>query len=316
MTTVAGQRLLADMGQHLRLPIVVAPMFLISGPDMVIAAGRGGVMGALPAPNARTIEMLEQWLGQISRGFAPLGHSLWGVNMIVHPTYDRFDAELDLICQYRPRLVVTALGNPGRVTDRVHEYGGAVFADVISVAHARKAIAGGADGLILVTAGAGGHTGTLNPFAFVEEVRQFWHGPIALAGGIASGRAIHAARVAGADLAYLGTHFIAARESLVSDENRAMLGQCGSADIVTTDAVSGVMANWMRPSLEKAGLAGQVAQKAKLPDFSNLHASSKAWKDIWGAGHGVGQTPGMRPMADIIDELEQQYTASRQRDHG
>lgn len=195
-------------------------------------------------------------------------------------------------------------------------YGGAVFADVISVGQARKAIAGGADGLILVCNGAGGHTGSLNPFAFVEEVRSFWDGPIALAGGIASGRSVHAACVAGADLAYLGTHFIAARESLVSDENRELLGQCSISDIVTTDAVSGVPANWLKPSLEKAQLDAGDAKPAAAPDFSNLHSSSKAWKDIWGAGHGVGQTPGARSTAEIVEDLASQYEASLAKQRG
>ena len=273
MSTQAGRDLLADVRRDLRLPIVVAPMFLISGPDMVIAAGQAGVLCALPAPNARTIEVLADWLAQIDAAFA-------------------------------------ALGSPARVTEQVHAYGGAVFADVISVAQARKAIAGGADGLILVTARAGGHTGTLNPFAFVDEVRQFWDGPIALAGGIATGRAIRAAEAAGADLAYIGTHFIAAQESLVSDENRQLLGQCSSADVVTTDAVSGVPANWLRPSLEKAQLDSREGKPVAAPDFSNLHSSSKAWKDIWGAGHGVGQTPGARPLAAIVEDLAQQYAAA------
>lgn len=305
----AGATLVSDIRASCRLPVIVAPMFLISGPELVIASARAGVMAALPAPNARTIEALEQWFAAIANGFDGLGHALWGVNMIVHPTYDRFEQELALVERYRPRLVITALGSPARVVDRVHGFGGAVFADVVSVAQARKALAGGADGLILVCGGAGGHTGTLNPFAFLDEVRQFWDGPVALAGGIATGRAIRAAEVAGADLAYMGTHFIAARESLVSDENREMLGACTSADVIATDVVSGVMANWLRPSLDRSGLLESAGVAQAAPDFSNLHSSAKAWKDVWGGGHGVAQTPGPRTAREIVDDLVAQYRA-------
>lgn len=308
---MADRAIVDALRTQLRIPAIVAPMFLISGPDLVISAGKAGLLGAIPAPNARTIPDLDAWFARISTELGEVERAdLWAVNMIVHKSYDRFDAELDLICRYRPRIVVTALGSPRRVLDAVHGYGGAVFADTIDPNQAKKAIDAGADGLILVAHGAGGHTGRFNPFAFVEEVRSFWDGPLILGGGIATGRAIRAAEALGADFAYLGTRFIAARESLVSDENRAMLLRCGLTDIVTTAAVSGVPANWMRESLEAAGFTPDALATDKKIDFSNLHGDSKAWKTIWGAGHGVGATRQVQTMAEIADELAAEYATS------
>ncbi len=302
--------LVERLNARMRLPVIVAPMFLISGPDIVIAAGKAGVMGAFPAPNARTIEELAGWLDRTGSELEACGRAgMWAVNMIVHPTYERFDAELDLICEHRPGIVITALGSPRRPLDRVHAYGGAVFADVISPVQARKAIDAGADGLILVANGAGGHTGQFSAFAFVEEVRSFWDGPIILGGAIGSARSIRAAIGLGADFAYMGTRFIAARESLVDDENRAMLVRAGMTDIVTTAAVSGVSANWMRESLDRAGFSGEMLEVKGQIDFSNLHGDSKAWKTIWGAGQAVGTTRHIQSVAEIVDELAADYGA-------
>ncbi len=302
---VAG---LGDLIAGLRLPVIAAPMFLISGPDLVIAAGNAGIIGAFPAPNARTIADLDAWLARITTELSAAGRpDSWAINMIVHPTYERFEAELDLICEYRPRIVITALGSPRRPLDRVHGYGGAVFADVISVEQARKAVDAGADGLVLVATGAGGHTGQLSAFAFVEAVRQFWPGPLVLGGAIGSARGIRAAKILGADLAYMGTRFIAARESLVSDENRAMLVKAGASDIVTTSAITGVPANWLRDSLDKAGFTPEMLAVAKKIDFSNLHGDTKAWKTIWGAGHSVGTTERVETVAEIVDALAADY---------
>lgn len=308
---MADRAIVDALRAQLRIPAIVAPMFLISGPDLVISAGKSGMLGAIPAPNARTIHDLDGWFARISTELDEADRAgLWAVNMIVHKSYDRFDAELDLIRRYRPRVVVTALGSPRRALDAVHGYGGVVFADTIDPNQAKKAIDAGADGLILVAHGAGGHTGRFNPFAFVEEVRGFWNGPLILGGAIATGRAIRAAEVLGADFAYLGTRFIAARESLVSDENRAMLLRSRMADIVTTAAVSGVPANWMRESLEAAGFSSDALAADRKIDFSNLHGDSKAWKTIWGAGHGVGATQHIQTVAEIADELVDEYTAS------
>jgi nitronate monooxygenase len=292
----------------MRLPVFVAPMFLISGPDLVIAAGKAGLIGALPAANARTIEDLAAWLARIAGELSAAGRAgLWGINMIVHPSYERFDAELDLICQHRPRIVITALGSPKRPMGRIHAYGGAVFADVITPEHARKAADAGADGLILVASGAGGHTGKYSPMAFVEAVRAFWSGPIILGGAIGSARAVRAALTLGADFAYMGTRFIAARESLVSDENRRMLVRARMSDIVTTSAVTGVPSNWMRESLQAAGFTDEMLElKAKI-DFSNLHGDTRAWRNIWGAGHGVDNTRDIQTVGEIVDALCADY---------
>jgi nitronate monooxygenase len=296
--------LLAFLNARLRLPVMVAPMFLISGPDLVIAAGKAGLIAAFPAPNARTIEELGAWLPRIAAELATAGKpGMWAINMIVHPTYERFDAELDLVCQHQPRIVITALGSPRRALEQVHAYGGAVFSDVITPDQARKAMDAGADGLILVASGAGGHTGQFSAFAFVEEVRQFWSGPLILGGAIGTARAVRAAQMLGADWAYMGTRFIAARESLVSDANREMLVRASMRDVVTTSAITGVPANWMRESLETAGFTAEMLRGEKKIDFSNLHGDTKAWKNIWGAGHSVGRTRAIQSVAEIVEEL-------------
>jgi nitronate monooxygenase len=301
---MTGDDFARTLKARLRLPVIVAPMFLISGPELVIAAGKAGIIGAFPAPNARTIEVLDDWLAQITGDLDAAGKAgMWAINMIVHSTYERFDAELELICRYRPQIVITALGSPARVRERVHGYGGRVFSDVITPAQARKAVDAGADGLVLVAAGAGGHTGQYSPFALVDEVRAFWDGPIVLGGGIGNARGIAAARILGADFAYMGTRFIATPESLVSDDNRAMLVRATASDIVTTAAITGVPSNWLRESLDRAGFTPEMLEAKKPIDFSNLHGDTKAWKTVWGAGHSVGQTRSVQTVADIVDEL-------------
>ncbi len=309
---MTGPDFAAALKAKLRLPVIVAPMFLISGPDLVIAAGKAGIIGAFPAPNARTIEMLDSWLAQITAELDAADKAgMWAINMIVHSTYGRFDAELDLICRYQPQIVITALGSPSRPLERVHAYGGKVFSDVITPAQARKAIDAGADGLVLVAAGAGGHTGLYSPFALVDEVRSFWDGPLVLGGGIGNARGIVAAQTLGADFAYMGTRFIAAPETLVSDENRAMLVRATASDIVTTSAITGVPSNWMRESLDAAGFTPEMLETKKKIDFSNLHGDTKAWKTVWGAGHSVGQTRTIQTVAQIVDDLVNQTLALR-----
>lgn len=304
---MADRQLVDELYGRLKIPVIVAPMFLISSPELVIAAARAGIMGAIPAPNARTIEELALWLPRIASETAAMGRDgMWAINMIVHKTYERFDAELDLICEYKPRIVITALGSPRRPLDRVHAYGGAVFCDVITPEQARKAVDAGADGLILVASGAGGHTGQYSPFALVEEVRGFWDGPLVLGGAIGHARAIQAALMLGADFAYMGTRFISTPESMVSDDNRSMLVRARMEDIVTTAAVTGVPSNWIRESLDAAGFTPEMIEVKKKIDFSNLHGDTKAWKTIWGAGHGVGSTRRIQCVADIVDELAEE----------
>jgi len=294
------------------LPLMAAPMFLVSGPDLVIACARAGVIGSYPAANARSIEVLDEWLRRTVEGIAQVGREMpFALNMIVHSTYDRFDRELALVQKYRPRIVSTALGSPKRVLEQVHDYGGIVVADVTSPTQARKAGDAGADVLILVAHGAGGHTGQYNPFAFIAEVREFWPGPLGLAGAISTGRDIRAAQLLGADFVVAGTRFIAATESLAAPEYREMLVQSWLEDLIAAKAVSGVEANWLKPTLEAAGYVGELLQQQSRIDFSgDLAAGKKAWKDVWSAGHGVG---GVREVANtqaIVTGLHASYRAA------
>jgi len=299
--------------QRLTLPVITAPMFLVSGADMVIAACRAGVVGSFPAPNARTIADLDAMCQKIASALAPMGAGKtapWAMNVITHATYGRLNEELGIIDRYRPELVITALGSPSPVLKTVKPYGGSVYADVATVAQAKKAIALGVDGLVLLSAGAGGHTGIYNPFGFVREVRQFWNGPLVLSGGIADAAGIRAAEVLGADLVYMGTRMIVATESMVSDDYRKMLVDANLEDIVTSAAITGVAANWLRPSLEKTGwTAEKLASPVKRsPDFSgDLAAEGKAWKHVWGAGQGVSLVKKIEPMAAIVASLKKEY---------
>lgn len=301
----SDRRDIAELRERMALPVIVAPMFLISSPEMVIAAARSGIIGAFPAPNARTIATFEEWCRTIVAALGVGG--LWAVNLIMHPSYSRLGEEIAVIARYQPPLVISALGSPQKVLDTVHGYGGAVFADVASPSQARKAVAAGADGLVLVCAGAGGHTGRFNPFAFVSAVREFWHGPIVLSGGIADAAGVFAAEVLGAEFAYMGTRFLASQESLGSPERKAMTVSAGIEDIVTSAAITGVPANWLMPSIVAAGFpVDQLESKGKV-DFNAATSTAKAWKDIWGAGHGVGAVARSEPLAEIVQQLARDY---------
>lgn len=299
--------------ERTRLPLLVAPMFLVSSPELVIASARAGVIGALPAANARTVETLDEWLAQIHGELQ--GEQLpWLLNMIVHSSYDRFEAELELVRRYQPAIVTTALGSPARVTETVKAYGGQVFADVITPAMAKKSIAAGVDGLILVCSGAGGHTGRYNPLAFIREVREFWDGPMGVAGCVSRGEDVLAMQVAGADFVVAGTRFIAAQESFASDEYRDMLVASGLEDIIETTAVSGVNATWMKASLDQAGIHPDQAASTGQIDFSgNISTANKAWKDVWSAGQGVGATLEAAPARQVVDELHAEYVTALKR---
>ena len=305
------------------LPAIAAPMFLVSGPELVSAACRAGIIGSFPAPNAREIETLDAWMSQINDEIAEARRrdpdariAPWAANMVVHPTYERRDAELELICEYQPEMVITALGSPAPVVEPVHDYGGIVFADVNSLEFARKAAQTGVDGLILVSSGAGGHTGEIAGFAFLEEVRRFFDGFVVLAGGISSGRAIRAAQTLGADLAYMGTRFIPAAESMAPEGHKQMVVDSTLEDIVTTDAITGVDANMLVPSLEENGLDPEELQSKEEVDFEDPHGRSKAWKDIWSAGQGVGMSRDVEPVADIVDQLAAEYAEAVRRERG
>jgi nitronate monooxygenase len=291
---------------RLRLPAIAAPMFLISGPELVLAACRAGIIGAFPTPNARTAEILDQWLARIHRGVRS-GDAPWAANLIMHSSYARRDQDLALIVKHRAPIVITALGSPRDAVEAVHDYGGLVFADVNDLEFAAKAAATGVDGLVLVSAGAGGHTGQLSGFAFVDTVRTFWDGIVVLAGAISTGRGIRAAEVLGADLAYLGTRFIAAEESLASAEYRQMVVDCDARDIVRSAAITGVPANWLRPSLLQAGYDPASLVDRDKVDFKDPQAGVKPWKNVWSAGQGVGAVREVLPTAQLVEKLAQEY---------
>ena len=294
----------------LRLPVISAPMFLVSGPDMVIAACKSGVMGSLPGPNARSIEDLRGFFEKINAALGP-DDAPWAFNMITHNSYGRFDEELALVAEFKPSLVITALGGPHRVTDVVHGYGGLVFADVNSPKYAKKAIEKGADGLVLVCSGAGGHTGEYAMMPFIDEVRSFYDGPLIVGGGISTGRAVRAVETLGADFSYIGTRFLAAPETLISDDYRRMVIDCHMDDLIASRAITGALGNWMRASVEAAGIPLDNMQVDAKIDFSgDMHSGSKAWKHVWSAGQGVGEVSSSETIAQIVDALVFDYAAT------
>lgn len=297
-----------ELLSKLTLPAMCAPMFLISGPDMVIAASKAGMLGCFPTPNARSPEILDQWMAQISE---ELGDTPWAVNIVVHPSYPRRDADLELIKKHQPPIVVTALGSPAHIIEEVHAYGGIVVADVISPSFAKKAVAAGVDGLVLVAAGAGGHTGYLSPFVFVREVREFWDGLLILGGGLSSGADIHAVEIMGADMANLGTRFIPTEESMAQDAYKQMVVDSSADDIMISDAITGVKANWMIPSLVQAGYDPRNMPSAAGINFAEAGADAKKWKDIWAAGQGVGASQSVQSIAELSAELIQEYQQAR-----
>jgi nitronate monooxygenase len=294
---------------RLKVPAIAAPMFLVSGPDLVLATCKAGMAAAFPAPNARTLDELDAWMARLNAGLAP-HDATWILNMVAHQSYGRLDAELELIARHKPSMVITALGSPKRVVDAVHAYGGLVLADVINVAFARRCLQAGVDGLVLVSAGAGGHTGQLSPFAFVPAVRAFFDGPLVVGGAISSGRAIRALEVLGADLAYVGTPFIVATESLAPDAYKDMVVASTHEDLVQTSAVTGVRANWLKASLAAAGI-DPSAVREDGPVFSDPSAAFRRWKDTWSAGQGVDAVERIEPAAGIVERLAAGYREAR-----
>ncbi len=305
-----SNEILVSIKKRLKLPAVVAPMFLVSGPDAVIQSCKEGLMGSFPGPNARTIDDLRSWFEiidtKLNQEDAP-----WAFNMITHNSYGRFDQEITLVEEFKPKIVITALGGPHRVTQQVHAYGGLVFADVNSPSFARKAIDRGADGLVLVCTGAGGHTGEYALMPFLDEVRSFFDGPIMVGGGISNGRSIRAAETLGIDFAYIGTRFLAAQETLISDAYRQMVWDSKMEDLIQSRAITGALGNWMRASVEASGLSLDDTKKIAKIDFSgDMHAGSKAWKTVWSAGQGVGSVRKPETIKEIIDILKKEYEAA------
>lgn len=297
------------------VPAIAAPMFLVSGPELVIAACQAGVAGTFPALNARPAAQLEDWLAQIDGALAVFqaahpGRSCapHGVNLILHPSNERLAEDLATVVRHRVPIVITSLGHPGQVVQAVHAYGGLVFSDIIHAYHARKAAQAGVDGIIAVAAGAGGHAGTQSPFSLIREIREFWDGILVLAGAISDGAGIRAAEVLGADFAYLGTRFIATRESLAPTEYKAMLVSCGAEDVVYTDAISGTNANFLWPSLERAGYSREELSvgfgKGQLKPIAD---EAKAWRDVWSAGQGVATIHDVPGAGELVGRLEREY---------
>ena len=289
---------------QLRLPVIVAPMFLVSGPDLVIASSNAGLIGSFPGPNARTAEELEDWMHQINNATS----NPWAFNMITHKTYDRFSEELDLIKKFQPKIVITALGSPERVIEAVHGYGGKVIADVNNINFARRCAEMAVDGMALICHGAGGHTGHLSPFSFSAYVREFFDGLIVLAGSISTGQHIKAAQLLSADLCYMGTRFISAQESNAVDEYKSMIINSTYDDLRMTNLFTGAQAYYLKDSIIKNNLDPDNLDSNT--DGFNVSASQdkiKAWKDIWSAGQGVGLIKNIESVESIVKELESEY---------
>lgn len=295
---------------RLSLPLIGSPMFIVSQPSLVIAQCRAGIVGAFPSLNARPSGMFEQWLQQLGQALTEKD-APFAVNLIVHRTNERLEEDLALCVKYRVPIVITSLGAREDVNAAVHGYGGIVLHDVINNVFARKAIEKGADGLIAVAAGAGGHAGTLSPFALVEEIRAWFDGPLALSGAIATGRAIAAARMMGADLAYMGSPFIATDEANADPAYKRMIVDSSAEDIVYSDMFTGVLGNYLRPSIVAAGIDPDALVKTEDMDFASLTGGEKkAWRDVWGAGQGIGAIRQVQPAGVFIDQLKAQYRAA------
>lgn len=295
----------AEVRARLAVPVVCAPMFLVSGPELIISACRAGIAAGFPTLNARPVAALDDWLAEIAAACPPDG-APWAANLIVHKTNQRLAEDLERVVRHRPPLVIASVGAPDPIIAAVHGYGGLVFADVASLRHAQKAAAAGADGLVLLTAGAGGHTGWLNPFAFVAEVRKFFDGIIAVAGCITEGRQIAALDLLGADLAYVGSPFIATPESLAPDGHKQAVVAAGIDDIYLTDAVTGLKANFVRQSLLDEGIidsTGKVIYDGAL--------DVQSWKTVWSSGQGSGGVGSVRPVAEIVRGLAAEYQATK-----
>lgn len=288
----------------LKLPVIISPMFLVSTPKMVIEAGNAGVIGSFPLLNARPVTTCAAWLQEVK---SALGDKPWAVNFICHMgSNSRYAEDLELIRQYEPPIVITSLGSPGEVIEIVHAYGGLVYSDVANVRHAKKAAASGVDGLVLVCAGAGGHGGTLNPFAFIAAVKKFYSGTIILSGGLSTGADVAAAKLMGADYAYMGTRFLAAEESSAPEDYKQMVIDSTIEDVLYTDSFSGVPVNVLVPSLVKQGIDPKTLKPKDEVDLSHL-VNAKAWRDIWSAGHGVTTITKRETTKEIVDTLISEY---------
>ncbi|MDL9948901.1 nitronate monooxygenase [Gordonia sp. ABSL11-1] len=301
----------------LRVPVVAAPMFLVSGPDLVIAACEAGVIGSFPTQNCRTVADLDTWMGLITDHLSSAGEDSpapWAVNLVTHSSNARLQDDLQLIAEYKPQVVITALGSPKPVMDVVKDYGGTVIADVVNMKLAHKAAAAGVDGMACVSAGAGGHTGHLSPFAFTSAVREFFDGMIIIGGGITDGHGVAGAITAGADLVYMGTRFLPAKESMAEPAYKQMIVDNGPDDLIISSAVTGTPASWLRPSLVACGLDPDNLQSPTgSKNYTAGSASIKRWKDVWAAGQGLQTIRTIEPVSTIVDRIATEYQTALHR---
>ncbi|MEY2801943.1 MAG: hypothetical protein RL513_1528 [Pseudomonadota bacterium] len=306
--------------QKLPLPIIGSPLFIISNPKLVIEQCKAGVVGSMPALNARPASQLDEWLHEITETLAAYNQANpdrpaapFAINQIVHKSNDRLEHDMQMVVKYKVPIIITSLGARTDVNDAVHSYGGVVLHDIINNAFARKAIEKGADGLIAVAAGAGGHAGTKSPFALVQEIRQWFDGPIALSGSIATGGAVLAAQAMGADFAYVGSAFIATHEARASDAYKQAIVDCNSDDIVYSSLFTGVHGNYLKPSVRAAGLDPDNLPESD-PSAMNFGGDArKAWKDIWGCGQGIGAVTAVTTTADLVARLAREYREAKAR---
>ncbi|EJZ22341.1 nitronate monooxygenase family protein [Rhizobium sp. Pop5] len=306
----------------LRLPVIGSPLFIVSHPALTLAQCKAGVVGAFPALNARPESQLDEWLAEITEELArhDAAHperpaAPFAVNQIVHMSNKRLEHDLSLCVKYKVPIVISSLGAVPEVNAAVHSYGGIVLHDIINNRHAHSAIRKGADGLIAVASGAGGHAGTLSPFALVQEIREWFDGPLLLAGAISTGGAILAAQAMGADMAYIGSPFIATEEARASEAYKQAIVEGAAADIVYSNYFTGVHGNYLKPSIIAAGMDPDnlpAADPSKM-DFEQATGGAKAWKDIWGSGQGIGAIKAVEPVAKLVDRLEAEYKAARAR---
>ncbi|MDO8378639.1 nitronate monooxygenase family protein [Phenylobacterium sp.] len=309
------------LAERLRIPVIASPLFIISGPELVIAQCKAGVVGSFPALNARPVSQLDEWLAQITEELADWDRknpdrlsAPYALNQIVHKTNNRLEEDVELAVKYRVPITITSLGAQQAVNDAIHSYGGIVLHDVINDKFARKAVEKGADGLIPVAAGAGGHAGGLSPFALIQELREWFDGPIALSGAIANGRAILGAQAMGADLAYIGSAFIATQEARAVQGYKDMIVESTGEDIVYSNLFTGVHGNYLRPSIERAGLDPDnlpQADPSKMNFGSGGNQEAKAWKDIWGCGQGIGAVKSIPTVAELVDRLAAEYEQAK-----
>ena len=311
---------LPDILQNLELPVIGSPMFIISGPELVIAQCKAGIVGAFPALNARPADQLEKWIERIKAELKAYQEkhpekkvAPFAVNQICHASNDRLMHDMEVCVRQQVPIIITSLRPPKAVIDAVHSYGGIVLHDVINIRHTKKALSEGADGIIAVCAGAGGHAGQLSPFALLPEIREFHDGPLLCSGSIATGGSILGAQAIGADLAYIGTRFIAAKEANAPDAYKKMVVDSAGDDIVYSSLFTGIHGNYLKQSISNAGLNPEALESADKTSMNFGSSSAKAWKDIWGAGQGVGSVHSIPSVAEIVAQLKTEYEQAKKR---